>query len=154
MIVRIDDRLRDPNIVSSWANFLKVDKVIVLNDKLSRLNLEKKLIRLEIDNGIRVIFLEHKDLENAILEEDSTRTLIFVSTVKDVEKLISLGIKIDLIALGQKEFQKGLKALSEDFYVDRKDLEFLNEMTKEGKDILIQENPYSSKRNINNLFII
>ncbi|NVF12188.1 PTS sugar transporter subunit IIB [Anaerococcus sp. AGMB00486] len=154
MIVRIDDRLRDPNIVSSWANFLKVDKVIVLNDKLSRLNLEKKLIRLEIDKGIRVIFLEHKDLENAILEEDSTRTLIFVSTVKDVEKLISLGIKIDLIALGQKEFQKGLKALSEDFYVDRKDLEFLNEMTKEGKDILIQENPYSSKRNINNLFII
>lgn len=154
MIVRIDDRLRDPNIVSSWANYLNIDKLIVLNDKLSRLDLEKELIRVEINKDIKTRFLSHKDIENGVSIEDEPNTLLFVSSVKDIKYIMDKGINIDLIALGQKEFQKGLIALSEDFYVNEDDVKFFQEMTKEGKDILIQENPYSSKKTINTLFTV
>lgn len=154
MIVRIDDRLRDPNIVSSWANYLKVDKLIVLNDKLSRLKLEKELIKIELDKKIRARFLSHTDIENGASIDEDENSLLFVSSVKDLIFIMKKGINIDLIALGQKEFQKGLIALSEDFYVNEDDIKFFQEMTKRGKDILIQENPYSSIKTLNTLFTV
>ncbi|MCP6105465.1 PTS sugar transporter subunit IIB, partial [Klebsiella pneumoniae] len=77
MKVRIDERLEDAQMIKSWAEFLKAKKIIIANDEIEKMDLEKEIIRMSIDH-IRVDFIQVEKLKDKLENEDNKESLIFV----------------------------------------------------------------------------
>lgn len=148
MIVKIDKRFNDPKFLASWAKFLKVSKIIIGSDKISYL--EESIIKSALDIDIKIVKINN--LEKFFLNEDRESAFLIVEKVKDLYPLKGLDLDVSMIDLGQIDFTKGCKPFSEDCYLGDEDMKFFRQMTKEGKDIFIQDNPYSTKKNISMFF--
>lgn len=146
MKVRIDERLEDAQMIKSWAEFLKAKKIIIANDEIEKMDLEKEIIRMSIDH-IRVDFIQVEKLKDKLENEDNKESLIFVKKPEDLKSLED--DKISSIELGFMAFKEGFKLLSENCYVCPKDLKFFKKIMDKGVDIFMQDNPYSTKKNIN-----
>lgn len=148
MIVKIDKRFNDPKFLMSWAKFLKVSKIIVGSDKIS--HLEENIIKSALDIDIKIVKIGN--LKEFFLNEDRENALLLVERVKDLYPLKDLDLDVSMIDLGQIDFKKGCKPFTEDCYLGDEDMKFFRQMTSEGKDIFIQDNPYSTKKNISMFF--
>lgn|SRR5690625_3472581 len=148
MIVKIDKRFNDPKFLTSWAKFLSVSKIIIGSDKIS--HFEENIIKSALDIDVRIVKIE--DLNKFFQNENRENSLLIVERVKDLYSLKDLDLDVSMIDLGQIDFKKGCKPLTEDCYLGNEDMKFFRQMTKEGKDIFIQDNPYSTKKNISMFF--
>lgn len=150
-LARIDSRLSHGKVVSYWTEFLKVDTVIIANDRLAGDDFEKAVMNLTIPEGINVHYLSLDQVKEYDIEEKEV--FLIVESPRDLEAIINQDVKVERVNIGIIHLSKGKKLLTEEVAVDEKDLEIFSKLISNGTEVFVQLSPFACKRDLSDFFV-
>lgn len=148
-LVRIDDRLVHGQLVVGWIDFLKANYIIIINDEVSKNEIQKCLLKTAVPEGIKVkIFsVEEFNLKNDSKEIVNNKVILLFTTPKDCLRVIEKGFKIDSINVGGMRCSYGKGEITPSIFLDSHDIENFKRLEETGIKIEIKMLP--AERGIN-----
>lgn len=145
--VRMDNRLIHGQILVSWNSALKIDHLIVTNDKVANDPMQVTLLKAVTPIGAKVSVLSIKDCVEYCLSPEAEKENIFVITKfpEDGLALIENGLTIDTLNLGNQAFVRGSKKLSNSVYLTEEGVKALKTMHEKGITITCRMLPNDPK---------
>ena len=102
LVTRIDDRLIHGQVVTAWIKQYPINKILIIDDELSRNKLMERIYKAAAPVGIEVVIMDQEMAEGFLKEDPGPKEnlMILVKVPQVLEKLIGSGISIDKIILG------------------------------------------------------
>ena len=147
VLTRIDNRLIHGQIVGEWAGSAGANLLVVVDDEVAKNEVEKSVMQIAAQSlGMDSRFFTIEQTINVIHKASSSqKILLLCKTPKTLRKLIEGGVDIDIVNIGNMHFSEGKKAISDKVYVDDEDLDDLNYIKSQVKEIYIRDTPNSKK---------
>ena len=141
--VRMDNRLIHGQILVEWNAYLKIDHLIVTNDKVANDPMQVTLLKAVTPIGAKVSVLTIKDCVEYCLSPDAENESIFIITKlpEDCLALLENGLKIDTLNLGNQAFVRGSKKLSNNVYLTEEGVKALKEIHEKGIKLTCRTHP-------------
>jgi mannose/fructose/N-acetylgalactosamine-specific phosphotransferase system component IIB len=132
--VRMDNRLIHGQILVSWNSQLKIDHLIVTNDKVANDPMQVTLLKAVTPIGAKVSVLTIKDCVEYCNSPEAADENIFIITKfpEDGLALLDHGLEIDTLNLGNQAFVRGAKKLSNSVYLTEEGVQALKKMHEKG----------------------
>jgi mannose/fructose/N-acetylgalactosamine-specific phosphotransferase system component IIB len=132
--VRMDNRLIHGQILVSWNSQLKIDHLIVTNDKVANDPMQVTLLKAVTPIGAKVSVLTIKDCVEYCNSPEAVDENIFIITKfpEDGLALLDNGLEIDTLNLGNQAFVRGAKKLSNSVYLTEEGVQALKKMHEKG----------------------
>ncbi|MFH1824679.1 MAG: PTS sugar transporter subunit IIB [Candidatus Firestonebacteria bacterium] len=142
-LARIDDRLIHGQIVVGWVNFLKANYIIIINDEVSKNEIQKCLLKTAVPQGIkvRIYGVAEFDLKNDSCEIINNKVILLFTTPKDCLRIIEKGFKIDSINVGGMRCSYGKKEITPSMFLNEDDIENFKRLEEMGIKIEIKMVP-------------
>jgi mannose/fructose/sorbose-specific phosphotransferase system IIB component len=150
LLTRIDDRLIHGQVVVGWAQALKINHIIVVNDEIVKNDMQKFLFRMATPNDINLSILTVEEAADKIKgrEFDDDSAMILVKAPADIYNVIKAGGKISEINIGGMHFENNKTQLFDAVFVDEKDIVVFKELDSMGVLLDVRMVPTDPKRNI------
>lgn len=145
--VRMDNRLIHGQILVSWNSQLKIDHLIVTNDKVANDPMQVTLLKAVTPIGAKVSVLTIKDCVEYCKSPEAADENIFIITKfpEDGLALLDNGLEIDTLNLGNQAFVRGAKKLSNSVYLTEEGVKALKKMHERGIKLTCRMLPNDSK---------
>lgn len=140
IFTRIDNRLIHGQVLEAWVPALKVNCIIVANDKIANTAMQKLLMEASVPKGIRVI-IGAVDEVAAILESEeltNARILLLFATSADALLAHQQGIDYKKLNLGNMHAGSGKVKCSCTIALAEDDVENLNLLDAAGVRVYSQ----------------
>ena len=100
--IRIDDRLLHGQVALLWSKRLRVDRIIIINDKVANNELQKSILRMAAQGDIRTSIITKETACRNILNGKyaSQRCMIILKNPDDALELIRMGLDMKEINVG------------------------------------------------------
>lgn len=149
-LVRIDDRLIHGQVVTGWVNELKVEQIIILNDKLVNDTVQKSVLTMTAPPSVKVhVFGIEQFSEIYKKNPIKKRTLLLFSNPIDVLATYQNGVAFDQVNVGGIRFNEQRKhRLSKSVAVTDEEKAALDTLIENGKDVFIQMVPKDKKETL------
>lgn len=143
---RIDDRFIHGQVAAYWCNALKVDRIMVANDKIANDDLRKSMLRMAAPPGIRTSLISLEKAANNIKagKYENQRVLLILEQPQDAVSLINLGVKLDFINVGNLAHKEGAVQIKSNIKVTKEQIEAFKELNKMGVKLtakMVPDNP-------------
>ena len=150
LLARIDDRLIHGQVVVGWAQSLKANHIVVVNDEIVTNDMQKFLFRMATPTDIKLSILGIKETADSIKkrEFDDDDVILLAKTPADIVELIRNGGKIGEVNIGGMHFGKDKVQIFDAVFVDGTDVEKLKEINSLGVDLEVRMVPTDSKKDI------
>ncbi|HDQ25650.1 MAG TPA: PTS mannose/fructose/sorbose transporter subunit IIB [bacterium] len=150
LLARIDDRLIHGQVVVGWAQSLKADHIVVINDDVVKNEMQKFLFRMATPNDIKLSVLSVVETADKInkREFDDDCTILLARTPADFYRLISAGGKLGEINIGGMHFAESKVQLFDAIFVDAEDVAMLEKLAEMGVLLEVRMVPTDSKKNV------
>ena len=150
LLTRIDDRLIHGQVVVGWAQELKINHIIVVNDDIVKNDMQKFLFRMATPNDINLSILTTAEAASKIAgrEFDNDLAMILVKSPSDICGLIKAGGKISEVNIGGMHFENDKTQLFDAVFVDARDVEAFRELTRLKVGLEVRMVPTDTKKNI------
>jgi len=148
-LVRIDDRLIHGQIVVGWVNFLKANYIIVINDEVSKNEIQKCLLKSSVPPGIKVDIysVEEFNLSNNDEQIVNNKVILLLTNPKDCVRIVEKGFKIDSVNVGGMRCSSGRKEITPSIFLNEEDIEYFKKLEAMGIKVEIRMVP--AERGIN-----
>lgn len=122
--IRIDDRLLHGQVCAFWTNTLKLDRIMVANDKVAEDELQKQVLRMAAPTGIRTSIISLEKAARQILEGKyaNQRVLLIIKNPGDALRLMDAGLPIEHINAGNmasrehtKQYKRSISLTKEEY---------------------------------------
>jgi mannose/fructose/sorbose-specific phosphotransferase system IIB component len=150
LLTRIDDRLIHGQVVVGWAQALKINHIVVVNDDIVKNDMQKFLFRMATPTDINLSIVSVLEGADKIhkREFDNDSALILVKSPEDVCDLIKAGGKVGEVNIGGMHFAEGKTQLFGAIFVDANDVKNLEEMHKMKVELEVRMVPTDTKKDI------
>ena len=150
LLTRIDDRLIHGQVVVGWAQSLKADHIVVINDEIVKNDMQKFLFRMATPTDIKLSILDINETAERLKkrEFDDDSVILLAKTPKDIYALIQKGGKIGEVNIGGMHFGKDKVQLFDAIFVDAEDVEMIEKIRDAGVDMEVRMVPTDSRKNI------
>lgn len=150
LLTRIDDRLIHGQVVVGWAQELKINHIIVVNDEIVKNDMQKFLFRMATPNDINLSILTTEEAAKKISgrEFDNDYAMILVKSPSDICALIKAGGKILEVNIGGMHFENNKTQLFDAVFVDDRDVEAFRQLIKMNVSLEVRMVPTDIKKNI------
>ncbi len=150
LLTRIDDRLIHGQVVVGWAQTLKANHIVVVNDEIVQNDMQKFLFRMATPTDINLSMLTVTEAAGKIKQRefDDDDVIILVKTPADIVGLLKQGGKIGEVNIGGMHFGKEKVQIFDAVFVDDNDVAMLKEIDSMGVDLEVRMVPTDSKKNI------
>ncbi|MFH1075114.1 MAG: PTS sugar transporter subunit IIB [Candidatus Firestonebacteria bacterium] len=143
VLFRIDDRLIHGQVVVGWANALKADYIIIINDAVARNELQKCLLKMAVPPEIKVDIFTVNDFNfksdsKEILEK---RVIIIISNPEDCLRLYEKGFIMEEINLGGMRCSGNRKQFTSCIYLNDEDIAVFKKLSEKGVRVEIKMLP-------------
>lgn len=152
-LARIDSRLSHGKVVSYWTDHLKLDTVIIANDRLAEDDFEKAVMDLTLPEGIKSHYMSLDQVKPYVENNKDEDIFLIVESPRDLEKILGEDAFIEKVNIGIIHLSPGKKLLTEEVAVDEKDLEIFSSLISRGVEVSIQLSPFACKRDLSDFFI-
>lgn len=152
-LARIDSRLSHGKVVSYWTDFLKLDTVVIANDRVASDDFEQAVMNLTIPEGIKAHYLKLDQVKTYVENNIDKDIFLIVESPRDLDELIKKENEIEKVNIGIIHLSNGKKLLTEEVAVDEKDLEIFSKLVSKGTEVSIQLSPFACKRDLSDFFI-
>lgn len=152
-LARIDSRLSHGKVVSYWTDFLKVNTVIIANDRVAKDDFEQAVMDLTIPKDIKSYYLSLDEVKNFVEKNEKEEIFLIVESPRDLDQIIGHNVEINKVNIGIIHLSQGKKLLTEEVAVDEKDLEIFSNLISKGTEISVQLSPFACKRDLRDFFI-
>ncbi|MCI2046659.1 MAG: PTS sugar transporter subunit IIB [Faecalibacterium sp.] len=154
-MLRVDDRLLHGQVAFVWSKQLNIQGIVVANDKLIEDEIQMMAIRLAAPQGIKLMIKSVEDAARILSEPraKSMRILVVVREPADAARFIKNiadPASIARVNIGNsgRIQNDGKKMLTQEVYVDSKDIVALQDILATGLPFDIQMVPTNSKVNV------
>lgn len=149
-LIRIDDRLIHGQVSTGWSKELKISKIIVINDKISKDKIRTQLLKQVSPPGItsHVVNIEKfiKVYNNP--QYNKEKVLLLFTNPTDIIKIINKGVNIKSINIGGMSFKKDKQQITDSISVNKKDIKSFYKLHKMNIELEIRKVPNDKKINI------
>jgi len=144
--VRMDNRLIHGQILVSWNAHLKIDHIIVTNDKVAADPLQVTLLTAVAPIGAKVSVLSIKDCVDYCNSPEAEKENIFIIAKfpEDGLALVEGGLDMPVLNLGNQAFVRGSKKLSNFLYLTESGVKALKGLHDKGIRITCRMMPGQS----------
>ncbi len=150
LLTRIDDRLIHGQVVVGWAQALKINHIVVINDEITGNDMQKFLFRMATptDINLSILTVDEAAVKIDKREYDEDNTLLLAKTPADIYKLIKAGGKVPEVNIGGMHFDNNKTQLFDAVFVDENDIKMFRELDRMGVLLEVRMVPTDSKKNI------
>lgn len=150
LLARIDDRLIHGQVVVGWAQALKINHIVVVNDEIVNNDMQKFLFRMatpsEINLSILTIEEAAKYIKNRLF--DNENVMLLFKSPEDVYKLLKSGGSIGEVNVGGMHFAKNKIQLFDAVFVDAYDVEMFEKIKQLNVNLEVRMVPTDTKKDI------
>lgn len=150
LLTRIDDRLIHGQVVVGWAQELKINHIIVVNDEIVSNDMQKFLFRMATPNDINLSILTINEAAQKIAgrEFDDDSAMILVKSPADIVSVIKAGGKVAEVNIGGMHFESTKTQLFDAVFVDDEDVAAFKELIQMQVTLEVRMVPTDKKKNI------
>ena len=150
LLTRIDDRLIHGQVVVGWAQSLKANHIVVINNEIVTNDMQKFLFRMATPSEIKLSVLSVVEAAEKLKrrEFDDDDTIILVKAPADIYEVLKKGGKIGELNIGGMHFAHDKIQLFDAIYVDDGEIEILKAINKMGVKLEVRMVPKDSKKDI------
>ena len=149
-VFRIDERLVHGQVAYSWSVEYRIDRIMVIDDKVAKDEIQKMTLRLAVPADKKLSIFSINEAIEFLKKNETTNEKLFI-VVKDPEvvlKLIESNITIKSINVGGMYYKEGKKKISKTVYIDDKDIEVFKKLRQAGVEAEIRTSPKDKKINL------
>ncbi len=145
--VRMDNRLIHGQILVSWNSHLKIDHLIVTNDKVAQDPMQVTLLKAVTPIGAKVSVLPVADCVKYCQSPESEKESIFIIAKfpEDGCELVERGLNIPVLNLGNQAFVRGSMKLSNTVFLTETGVKALKKIHEKGIKITCRMMPTDSE---------
>lgn len=152
-LLRIDDRLLHGQVALVWTPALKVDCLLVANDKVAKDDFLKMTMGFAKPPSAKLLI---KSLEESISfvrasENQALKILMIINSVQDAFTIADALPEIQSINFGGLRAREGSRNISKAMTLTDADIELIREMIAKGIELEVRQVPSDSKQLIQNL---
>lgn len=152
-LIRIDFRLIHGQVVTQWVKQAGADRIIIVNDTLSKDDFMGSVYKMAAPSGIKV---DIYGIDDAIQEWNTDQfgkgtVLMLFKNVEDASTMQEKGFPISSLQIGGLGGGAGRMNTSTGVTFDAKDVQLLKEMRAKGSEIYIHVVPSQSKYDIDSV---
>lgn len=138
--VRFDQRLIHGQVATFWTNFLKVDRIVVLDEEVFANDMLKATLRMAVPQGVNSsIILKEKFAANYKAGKYGAQRLLIVFRDMDVlTYLIDQGVDITELNLGNRPDKGGDTRIAKHFCVGAHEVEVIRALEAKGVHVYSQ----------------
>ncbi len=146
--IRMDNRLIHGQILVSWNAAIKIDHIIVTNDKVAADPIQVTLLKAVAPIGAKVSVLSLDDTVAYCKGPEAENETIFIIAKfpEDGVELLKRGLKMDEINLGNQAYTRGSKKLSNTVFLTEQGVKALKEAHDMGVTITCRMMPDDPKK--------
>ena len=150
IIIRIDDRLIHGQVVVGWCNSYPFKQFIICDDEILENEWEKNLLLTAAPSKLKVKILSSKDTCEYIKNNlnASRRTLILVSSPKQIKRMTEIGLPIRTINIGGIHYKENRKQYLLYLFLNKEEVEIFKELITKGYIFECQDLPTNKKYNL------
>lgn len=146
VLFRVDERLIHGQVVVGWGERVNMDRIIVVDDDLSRSAWEQELYSLGVPPTVDAQFVDVEEARRSLpgWTEDTRRVVVLLRDVETLERLADGGALGDTeINLGGLHHAAGRDAILPYLYLSGEDRERLRRVAAQGVSIAARDLPAS-----------
>ena len=152
--VRIEDRLIHGQVVSYWIPFNKVNKILIVDEKIAKDQFRKTALKFGTPKNVKLSFYDPKtcaDKLNRNLDKGSN-VMLLANNPNSLLELYKEGYKFEKITVGNISPEKGAEYhIKKTLYLTKEDLESFKELINYGIEIIVQIVPDDTPEKLENL---
>ena len=147
-VLRVDDRLLHGQVAVAWANYYKVDVILIANNQVITDQTMQVAFKLATPPGIT---LSMKSLDGAVAVINNPKhaprsIMVITKTLQDAEYVCGkTGSAVQDVLLGGLRSGEGKKQITMNSYMDADDIASMNRLEKTGVNIVMQTDPLQPK---------
>ncbi len=149
-LVRIDDRLIHGQVATVWTKASRINRILVVNDAVSKDALRKALLSQAAPPGVRVNVLPVSKMI-AIWNDpifNSFKAMLLFTNPHDVKTVVEGGVKISSVNIGSMSFSEGKKMITNAIAVDQHDADAFHFLADRGITLEIRKVVADSRINL------
>ena len=152
-LARIDDRLIHGQVVTAWIKQYPINKILIIDDELSRNSLMKRIYVAAAPAGIEVIILPLEDAIAFLKEDDDGKSqyLILSKVPAIMLALLNHDIPLKKVILGGMGAKTGRKTFNRNVSASEEEVRDFSQIMDKGVEIIYQLVPDDKEVNIKNL---
>ena len=133
VLLRVDDKLCHGQVTYLWIKKMKIDRLIIANDRLMCDSFSQVILKLSKPAGVEQEILTVSD-SICRLEGDSQREniLVLVGSIEDAWRITRDCSMIRRVSIGAVRQHSGSRAFSPYVHLDDEELEWCKNMIKQG----------------------
>ena len=141
-MARVDNRLIHGQISTRWCIKLDINTIVVVNDAVASNKIQQGLFDMSIPETFDT---RYYSIEKAItkipqLSQDK-RLLIITESITDLQQLVTAGMAIPYINIGNLDMCSGKKHITADTAVSEAEVEWLKQMAAQGVRVEVRRIP-------------
>lgn len=151
--VRIDGRLIHGQVANLWIPKLQIDRVIVVDDKVTESPIEKSGLRLAAPLGVKVSALSVERASKQLLDEryGNQRLLILAKNPAPLLGLIENGVNLVEINVGNMSKSDETKMITNSINVTNDDVDVFKSIKNSGVKLVSQMVPGTKEEDFSEL---
>ncbi len=146
-LLRIDQRLVHGQVATYWVRYTEADTMVVINDKAAIDPMTKMSLKLGKPAGVGLEILTLKDGINYINNPSNKKRkiLIIVGNCKDGAEVAKNCSEVMEVDIGGIHYEEGRVSITNQVYLIEEDLNALDEIAADGKNVFLQSIPNEPK---------
>ncbi|MFT8870688.1 MAG: PTS sugar transporter subunit IIB [Sporolactobacillus sp.] len=149
-LLRIDSRLLHGQVTTSWAKAVKVNRILIVSDRVAGDKTRKTLIQLAAPAGIRSDVLTVEKMIRIYHDPrfDAFKPMILVENPIDAKHLVESGITVDSINIGAISFDTTRVMVTDAIAVNAADVEAFRWFYERGIKLDVRKVSSDSSKNL------
>lgn len=150
VLTRIDDRLIHGQVVVGWAQELRANHIVVINDEIVKNDMQKFLFRMATPTDIELSILSVEEAAEKIKgrEFDDDSAILLVKSPEDIYRLIKAGGRVPEVNIGGMHFAEDKVQLFDAIFADKKDVEMIEKIHGLNVELEVRMVPTDSKKDV------
>ena len=143
VLARIDDRLIHGQVVTSWVKQTNANRIIIVDDPLTKDIFIQRLLKAAAPSGISVSILTTEDAVKFLKEDPSAgeNIIILVKVPEAIEALIDGGVVLDKVILGGMGAKEGRSRFNKNVSASSNEVECIKRILEKGVSMYYQMVP-------------
>ncbi len=153
VLFRLDERLIHGQVVVGWVSHLKVQRLVILNDKVASTPWEKELYLACVPSDLKasVFPIEEgfKKISNTEFEKE--KVMVLLDNPSDLLELVKKGAKIKEANIGGIHFKEGRREILPYIYLTDQEIAIFKDLFQLGINCYCQDVPTAEKKDLKTL---
>lgn len=140
VLYRVDERLVHGQIMASWAKYLSIKRIIIVDDQIAKDDFMKQVLTMAAPTGLVVEVLSVEQMAERTTEgvESGENVLVLFQRLSYALALVDTGAPMRELDIGNIGAGPSRKAISKNVFVSPAEKEMIRAMQTKGVHVYLQ----------------